>query len=170
MGAAAKEAVPHLLRLLENDKDEDTVYFVASSLGDIGPDARVAAAALKQTFKSPELSMQIAAAIALAKLGLSSDESIQFLVAEAKNRGSAYRGTAAHGLWFVPSQRETAIAALTECLKDPKEFSMGIFTVQEIGKDAKFAIPILQEIAKDRKDIYIRRAAVNTLRKIQATD
>lgn len=54
MGAAAKSAVPELIALL-NDSDEFTARAAASALGQIGPDARPAIAALQQaaaTWKS----------------------------------------------------------------------------------------------------------------------
>src|SRR5262249_35859443 len=142
LGATAKDAVPQLLNLLKSEHDSRTLSLVAYALGNIGPDAKAAAPELKRIFKSLDRSPRLSVATALAKLGQSFDESIQFLLSEVGNKKSELRYLAAYGLWFVEPHRSEAVAAIMEGLKDKDSFGMAAGNLQQFGADGKFAVPI----------------------------
>lgn len=142
MGPLAKEAVPHLLRML--GEDDSRVWIALSALKRIAPEDRQCLPILLEK--------------------LQAKDSYSRLYARNVNA----RNAAAAIVRIDPKQPE-AMAFLLEDLKKPRPpgdtFTMRV--LGGIGPPAKAAIPVLQEALHDQNK-HVREAAAKALRRIQA--
>jgi len=157
-----------LIDTLENNKDGGEVI---SILGDIGPEAKEAAPALRKALSAPPDWVRVEAAIALAKIGLKDDpEVLESVVASSDY--SSRRVEAAQALWTFYRQ----LGPLIEILRQHNYYrsseaarvldeSEAVRVLGEIGSDAQEAVPELVRALK-HNHLRVRVAARAALKRI----
>ncbi len=136
---AAKEiqnALPLILEKLlgyEGDGSDGARVVGATALGEIGPPAASAVAALLKRLKDEDGDVRVAAALALVRIDPDkhADAALAAIVAELKNPDLLIRIEAADALGELGSRARSAAAALNGALKDPEP------EVRQAAKDAQ---------------------------------
>ena len=78
---------------------------------------------------------------------------LRVLTAELRNKDKNSALEAAHALWNVEGQRETALAALLAGVSDRITAGVAVIHLEDIGPDAKAAVPALKaQLWKDRRN------------------
>lgn len=168
MGSDAKEAVPVLISLI-NDEDENLSRTVIMALGEI-KDARAIKPLIDTFYRNP--SSENVAPIALGKIG---SEAIPPLVEKLKEEKAIVRNFSASALGEIGPAAKVAVPSLIAMLKDPdvrtqairalgkikdkealqpllallkqKPLPEGVIeALGEIGPDAKAAVPLLESM------------------------
>src|SRR5437773_11727447 len=81
-----KQAVPDLARLLNPSEEKTLRIWVAFTLGEIGPEAKGAAEALRGALKDPDLTVRIHSAQALWKVTQDTKEALPVVLAGLDDR------------------------------------------------------------------------------------
>jgi HEAT repeat protein len=160
-----------LIGTLENNKDGGEVI---SILGDIGPEAKEAAPALRKALSAPPDWVRVEAAIALAKIGLRDDPEVPQVLESvgASSDYSSRRVEAAQALWTFYRQ----LGPLIEILRQHNYYrsseaarvldeSEAVRVLGEIGSDAQEAVPELVRALK-HNHLRVRVAARAALKRI----
>ena len=130
-GAEAREAVPALLRCLE---DERCALWVVITLGKIGPDAAVAGPALAKRLSSEDVDMRTHAAVALGRVQPKGPEGLAALIAMLEEEDRGTRQAAARTLGMLGSAAAPAVPALIRALDQPNDLSQSSrYDVNDLG-------------------------------------
>jgi HEAT repeat protein len=160
-----------LIDTLENDKEGGEVI---STLGDIGPQAKEAAPALRKALRAQHAWIRVEAAIALAKIGLRDDPEVPQVLESmlASSDYSSRRVEATQALWTFYRQLGPLIELLRQNnyyrgseLAKVLDESEAARVLGEIGPDAREAVPELVKALK-HKHLRVRLAARTALKRI----
>ncbi len=143
---------------LLKDQDAGVRRTAAGALGDIGPEATTAIAALKELLHDRQTSVRHDAADALRKIGPAAIPALTEVVRGEDCDAGVAAVSALEGMG------PAAVPALTALLKD-KDYGVRCAAVQGLGRIGPAAVPALTELLKD-KDERVRRSAVSTLERI----
>ncbi len=120
-GRKGRAGVEGLLAALKDGRPAIR-WWGAKCLGDLGPDGRSEAEALRPLLRDPSSGVRVAAARALCLLG-GEHEALPVLLAALKNEDQVVRHYAALALEDIgPVKAEPAMAALREARSDPYEY------------------------------------------------
>ena len=108
------DIVPLVIEYLTDDKEEVRRH-AAAALGFIGPDASSSVDALIKTLEDPEMSVRLAAALSLVKIGALA---IPPLTKALSRDNDNVRRHAAAAIECIGTKNEEVVSALTLCLKD----------------------------------------------------
>lgn len=119
MGPIAKDAVPNLVQLLQNDPSSSVKGEVCSALGHIGPDAAPAIPAVIAFLQSTDGGYERTyAASALGNIGKQPEQAVPVLITSVQNDSEpVVRQLAARALGSFGSDATTAVPALIESIK-----------------------------------------------------
>jgi HEAT repeat protein len=174
IGAQAKPVVPKLAEALLTDKQPEVRRTVAEALGKIGADAKDGVAALAQVLGDENVNDDVrrAAAVALGQIGVEAREALPTLrnaCQRTKERDKFVRSHAIHALGKFGKEE---VATLVECLKDDvAEVRLAaIAELNRLGKEAKDAIPALEETKTKDNSGVVREAAADALTRIKGEE
>jgi HEAT repeat protein len=122
IASRVEEALPVLLDILGRPGEDNAVYRAAAArtLGDIGPPALVAVAALTDARNDPHEKVKAAAVSALEAIGPPQTEEVDRLVEGLKSDHLTYRIECTRALAMVGRDRKDAIPELIKGLKHPE--------------------------------------------------
>jgi HEAT repeat protein len=167
MGAEAKKAVPHLMRLLE---DKGVRVRAMATLGDIGPDAREALPALLEVLKEGEpprpfvTDPRVTALEAISRI--SGPEVAGPLLLDAIQHGNSPRRFSALGAVErmrpqPPNLVPALLAALTD--KDKGVRRRAASLLGNLGAESRSAAPALLDLLHNDPDATVRQFAARAL-------
>jgi HEAT repeat protein len=173
MGPEAKEAVPELVALIE---DERQGFFpkgfyrdvVLEALAAIGPEAKAAVPAVTKLLKAKEGFTRVLAAYALWRIDRQTQVALAVFLKELANRKEELVPImAARALSDMGPEAKPAVPALLELLKsrDANVRLEAVKTLGAVGPEAAAAVPALREARKDRK-ASVQQEAGEALKKI----
>lgn len=146
MGAAAKDAVPKLIEIVQSDPWSDVRYEAASSLGDIGPDAKAAIPALISFLKDKDQGYdRVAAPQAMVEIDPQSKEAVQALIEALNDEDPAIRQYSAMALGDYGTLAQGAVPKLIEIIK--KDATTG--REQDLREGAEEALGKIGGTSKD---------------------
>jgi len=181
MGAAAKPAVPALVKALVRDpadRRNEVPRAALAALGEIGPGAAAAVPALIKLVEDPQRGLATSlfpfALATLGRMGPAAKEALPALqkLSDSKHPHHAQvRVRALVAQIRITGRPEEAIRILIEFLSDQsrKVRQQAAEALGDLGPDAKAAVPELEKLLKDRHK-YVRRAAAEALKKIRAEE
>ncbi len=155
VGPRAYEAVPALVKTMEEDADSLVQSFAAEALGNIGPEARSAIPNLKKALKSKNEELAINSALALWKIEKDLSGITVLGNAVESGRTILVRRTAARALAEIGSQAKDAIPSLIIGLKD-KESMVRADCALALGKMGSSARPAIQYLKPALQDKSVR--------------
>jgi HEAT repeat protein len=171
-GSDAKEAVPDLGRALRDDGEKEVRLSAAAALGRMGPDAAGAVGALAGALGDKEpAAVRVAAAEVLGGLGAKATEAVPALGKALGQPEPEVRLAVARALGLIAGVERTP--ALAEKLKDVvgdlrdalargKEVPQRVAlcdALEEVGEDAKPALPVLESLLKaDNGEVRLHAA------------
>lgn len=147
LGAEAKAALPALIEALK-DADADVRWMAADALGQIGGEAKTAVAALVEALKDPAI--RSIAIDALGGIGADAKGAAGPLAELLKSDNIHLRRTTAMALARIggPAARP-AVPVFVEMLRGDARLRWdALLFLSSIGKEAKEAIPVLNELVK----------------------
>jgi HEAT repeat protein len=147
LGADAKPAVPALIEALK-DADPEVRWIAVDALGHVGADAKPAVPALVAALKDPALCS--IAVDALGGIGAEAKDAAPSLAELLKGDNAQLRRMAAVALARIggPGSRP-AVPVLIEMLRgDPRQHWDALLYLSAMGREAKEAIPVLNELVK----------------------
>jgi HEAT repeat protein len=166
IGMEAKPALPALVKALKDD-DKFVRRFSAQSIGELGVEGKTAVPALTAALKDPAKEVVDAATTALVKMGPDGVTPLTDLLKD-KKRELAARKAAAEAFGSLGKDvPKSVVTALTDALKDNEIRIAAVMALGELGPEAKFAEDAITASLKDNKDRNYRRAAQESLRRIQ---
>jgi HEAT repeat protein len=167
LAEAGKDAKPAVAALIKALKDEDRFVrrFSAQAIGNIGPDAKTALKPLAALINDDKENVREAAVQALAKMG---SAAVPALTAALRGTSSDVQQLAVKALSKGGSE---ALPGLLGVVKDPKMLlairTQALDAVLAFdAKTAKVGVPILLEVARDRRNRQLRLECINGLGKI----
>lgn len=173
IGPGAADAVPALAAVLASERPVGELSAACEALGEIGPKAAPALAALKRHLEHPCRLVRVHAAVALAKVA-DDDSGRKELLAGLGDRNYRVRIVAAEGLWRMSKDRR-ALDVLLHSLRTSNpgdddnannELFMAIRALGRIGPTAKEAAPLIAP-RRQHYDLDLAAAAALALRSIQ---
>jgi HEAT repeat protein len=183
MGAKAREAVPALIAMLQEEEAPDQaeklpplemfpgqrgmgMESAARALGEIGPDAAAAVPALLQALKSN--ATRSAAARSLGKIGPAAKSAVPALI-ELLSQNNDSQGYVVEGIGGIGPDAVAAVPALIQLLQNnsPAVRMSAAKALGRIGPAAKSAVEGLNKLLGDKVD-YVRKEASIALDKILA--
>ena len=172
LGPAARPAVPHIIRVLEDPTGCASEGCVrpraARTLGKIGPAPGVVPALIR-ALDDEYGSVRLRAAEALGQLGSSAQEAIPALTTALEDEVPLRRVAAAEALWRITNRLEPAITVLQSTLKsdDAAARIRAARILGDIGPAAREALLVLKE-ALDKEtgfDAQVIRQAIENIEK-----
>jgi HEAT repeat protein len=154
--ALAHKAVPLLTGALR-DTDARVRACAAEALAETGPLAEPAVPALVQLLqKDTDRSARLQATLSLHNIGPGAKAAVPVLIEKLhREEADGVRVNTAAALGMIRSSPETVVPALVETfLKDehPDARRCAMMSIGQFGPDAKLALPLLREAAKDPKN------------------
>ena len=122
----------------------------AQVLGQIGPEAKAATAALSQAIGDENCEVRKSAAVALGKLGSEAKEAAPALIRALNDSDYYVREYAAAALGKIGPEAKAAVPDLIQSLKDEYSDVRGVaaWALGVIGQEAKAAVPDLIKVLK----------------------
>jgi HEAT repeat protein len=165
IGPAAKDAVPELVKLL-NDPDTGVRWAAVIALGSVEPGAKDAAPELVRLLKDPDGYVRRAAASALQGIGPAAKDAVPELVKLLRDPDGGVRGPAVEVLGSIGPAAKDAVPELVKLLRAPPPYAgtrgPAALALGRTGPAAKDAIPELAELLKDPNP-RVRREAAHAL-------
>lgn len=167
IGSRSTAIVPELLRLLQEDGDDNVRAEAAKALGNIGEEAEAASHALTAMLGNPDSDdrMRGEAARALARVAPQSPGTATALRAALDDRSGHVVICSAEALWSICRDTVRTVPALTARLGDPRIRDSAVQALYRIGPEASAAVPALLAAAKN-SDRLFRELVVMALQKI----
>jgi len=134
LGADARDAVPALVKILEQNISEDSQYYTAVSLGSIGPSAKEATPGLLRIAADTKNRSRRPAAQALAKIQAEPELAVPVLIKLLQDPKPGVRLGAADSLRLFGTDAKSAVPALINTLQDVEN------TVRDYATNALKAI------------------------------
>jgi HEAT repeat protein len=163
-GAAAASAVPALTDLLTSDNPRIRSH-AAYALGQIGKPAMPAVTALARMITDDDPSVRHAALDALAEIEPGPETAVPLLI---KSLGDQDPRVIRRALHALADRGAPIVPAMVEAMKDDRTEYWALLVLQEIGPDAKDAVPTILEILHEPNEPFQRMEAALTLGKIGA--
>jgi len=160
-GAKAAEAVPALTKLLK-DKSALVRAHAADALGKIGPAAKPAAPALAAAVADPDPGVRRQALEALAQIRPGPKIGFPLFIKVMEDADDTVRNRALHALADAGKE---AVPFLREALKNEKTAYWACLVVNQIGPEAKDAVPEVTQVLADKRP-EVRREAILALAEI----
>lgn len=156
-------AVPALSEALQ-DQSKQVRWYAASTLGEIGAEAKAAVPQLIVTLQDEDEYVRRIAAYALGKIGVEAALAVPYLIATLQDGDRNLRSVAAYALGKIGAEASAAVPYLTAALQDAdKEVrSYAATALGRIGADAKVAVPALIASLQEENQ-YVRRSAADAL-------
>jgi len=169
MGSRAASAVPTLVRLLEEDDDNDVRRVAAEALGDIG-EQEEAVPALTQALEDKYWRVRRAAVRALVKIGPHSDV-VPGLAQAMSDTDPRVRSAAAQALGDVGTRATEAVPPLVQALEDDSGIvrEAAVLALKGIDPRPEDVVPGLIEALDDEYG-FVREAARSALTEITEQD
>jgi HEAT repeat protein len=160
MGAAGKEGVPHLIKLLKDKRNgEQLREAIALALGEIGPEAREGIPVLLEAMKEGDRAVAIYATDTLGRIGAEDKRVIPALIKGLKERRTPrVRERAAEALGRIGPPAREAIPTLIDALKDSVKgqviieerlLANAVSALGQMGGEAKPALPLILKAARN---------------------
>lgn len=171
IGAASKDSVPELLKLL-GSPDPEVKNTAITSLGEIGPAAKAAEPALLDILKTSEGKTRNAAVFALSKIG--SEKAIPLIKKYAAAPGDDERLQLVCAWALVrnnphdPETVKAALPGLTKALSDERPLVRreAANAISLMGSQAKSAIPALTAALKEEQNPRVIQELITALAEI----
>ncbi|QDV17077.1 putative lyase [Gimesia panareensis] len=171
IGAASKDSVPELLKLL-GSPDPEVKNTAITSLGEIGPAAKAAEPALLEILKTSEGKTRNAAVFALSKIG--SEKAIPLIKKYAAAPGDDERLQLVCAWALVrnnphdPETVKAALPGLTKALSDERPLVRreAANAISLMGPQAKSAIPALTAVLKEEQNPRVIQELITALAEI----
>jgi HEAT repeat protein len=160
-GAKAAEAVPALAKLLK-DKSALVRAHAADALGKIGAAAKPAAPALAAAVADPDPAVRRQALEALAQIRPGPKIGVPLFIKVMEDADATVRNRALHALADAGPQ---AVPFLRAALKNEKAAYWACLVLNQIGPEAKDAVPDLVQLLADKRP-EVRREVILTLAEI----
>jgi HEAT repeat protein len=171
MGSRAKDALAALKERLKDD-DGLTRVRAAQALWFIDRQADVAVPALGEAMKDKDLTVRRAASLALFQLQPRPKEALPIFTAAMKDEDSLTRVQSAQAVWQINHKADEVMPVFMEVVKNPKEHALALnqtlTALNELGPEAKAAVPALVEVLKGPNNNLYVFALTNTLGTIGA--
>jgi len=159
-GSGLEAAVPRLKRLLASPNPSIRAH-VASSLGDIGPDAADAVTELTTALADRDEEVRRESAEALGKIGHAAKSAIPALL---KALGDDKNSVTMHAAWSLGRMGTEVIPPLIETLADPKLRYSAVVILGGIGPAAEPAVgPLTEILSEPRLGVDLGREIVLAL-------
>jgi HEAT repeat protein len=155
LGAAAKEAVPDLVKVLLQDKDWFVRFAAAEALGKIQAEA---APALSQVLEDGSGNAAFLALMALREIGPEAGEAIPSLIGLLEGADPLLRTKAAETFAFIEPVSEDTVSLLIQKLGDADDDGQQAIT-RALGAIGSEAVPQLIEALGDEDPNMQERAA-----------
>jgi len=177
LGSKAREAVPALIKLLDND-DVELRAKVVATLGEIGGSRRKVVAALETQLTSESETIRYRAAVAIGRQGPAGQVAVEALVSAAFDESAKVRhavrdaleatevsrdiilplmiksleqadpATLQSALDMLAEQGAAAVPKLCDALEHPEACFYACLVLAEIGEDAAEATPALTKVVE----------------------
>ena len=163
----AERALP-LLETAMNDLDKFWWTNISMSLNHNGPRTATAVPVLLKLLREGEVGRKNDAAEALGKIGPPAQKAVPALIDALNNQYEAVRNPAALALGKIHSDPQIVVPALIQAMKlGPTSAPLSATqALGEYGPAAKTAVPVLTEAAEHSEDPEVRKAASESLKKI----
>jgi HEAT repeat protein len=151
LGHAGPDAVPHLLRLLD-DVNPGVREAAVSSLGAVGPKAKEALPALEKIVKEEKGYIRTLALFSLGKLGAEAKPALPLLLESVRGKDAELRFPALVALEQVPGDAKDVVPALDEAIKAdvPPAFRLKAARLRlKLDPDPDPVLPVLGELLKE---------------------
>ena len=163
---AALEAVPALVRVIEDRKMPGLRAECAYALGSFGPKAEAAVPALMQLLRQSAAADRLSAAGALVSIRGSTPEVKAVLMEGLKDKNLGDRARAMGTLGRMGPEAKEAVPMLVEALKDVDLRYQALEALRLIDPGAKLPVPILVDILERDQDTLTRERAAEALSRI----
>jgi HEAT repeat protein len=177
MGRDAEQALPVILRILEEENRETTRRWACpkiqliASLEQIGPDAKAAVPTLIRVLRGDtDWSVRSGAARALKAMGPEAREAVPALLENLDVRQANLRGSVVRALGAIGEGADAAIPRLIMVLKDPDSLvrQEAAYALADIGTRREEVIAALKRVADEKKEEkYMIETARDVLRELQ---
>jgi HEAT repeat protein len=160
LGPVAKQAIPSMTKVLEEDKNSEVRSEAALALSKVGPEAKEAVPALEEVVrKDPSKEARLHAIAVFEALGPDGKAGVPVLIERLKEKDRDTRERIVAALGAIGPAAKPAIERLIPLMHDAQLRPAVQDTLAKIGKDSvKPLIPLLTDTNSD-----LRLAAVQTL-------
>jgi len=162
MGESARDAVPHLIRLLENE-DPRGRSVARLALGEMGESGRDAVPQLIELLADEDPDVRTYAVLTMGEMGESAKDAVPKLIELLDDED--LRAGAASALGEMGESAKDAVPKLIELLDDEDLRAGAASALGEMGKSAKDAVPKLIELLDD-EDPLVKNCAASALGKM----
>jgi HEAT repeat protein len=159
-----RDAVPSLIKTIQDPKLVHLYIELADGLGTIGPDACEATGALAVLLQSEDEDLRQRVAWALGQIGPKAKSSLPGLSLAAKNSSPLIGIRIAQAMFKIHADNTGSLSILLKAMKDDDSDirNMAIEVFEEMGPKAAKAVPALIVALKDI-EISVRTAAARAL-------
>jgi HEAT repeat protein len=179
-GRAAKEAVPLICTILDQDPDWKTRRLAAYSLGRIGADRETMLPALKKALADKHELVRAEAAEALGGSRFAADELVPLLTKLLEDKSPEVKAGAIAGLGQLGKSAKAAVPLVHKIAKSSEDLPPNkegrdlratcVVALGNIGPAAKEAAPLLLSWLATSKSEDVRLEIIHTLGQIQAQE
>lgn len=146
----ARSVMPHLLRVFETARGPERSYILAGFIRDLEPDAEVVAPTLARAISDLDLEVRKSAAFLLMEYGSRRKgpllaESVAPLAKALKDSDVGLRSEALRALGQIGPAANPTLAAVEECLEDPKLRIDAAYALWYIDRRTNVAIEIIPD-------------------------
>lgn len=157
---AGPGAVPVLVEMLQTSSSNEVRWTAAEILGELGPDANPASAALLRALRDPDPYVQSVAVEVIPKVGTPAAEAVPAL---AELLDGEHAPVAARAISVYKAQAATALPQLLDVLTDTSRSTDARWnaarTIGKTGPPAISAVPVLIEMTRDHEGTVRGNAA-----------
>lgn len=165
IGPPAADAVPALVKLMEQDADPLSRIAAAKASARIDPKNETAVPLLVEALKDKTGKVRKRAAESLGDLGPGARPAVAALAKAAKDSDPTVSWAVIDALGQIGPDAEPAVPALVEALKDASARGAAVDSLGQIGRKARTAVPALEQVLKG-DDVTVRWAAAAALVRI----
>jgi len=138
LGPTAKDAVPALIEIYEQNISDRSQDAAVMSLGFIGPAAETAIPLLAKATNNPDWGMRADTAWAIGQIHAAPDLAVPALIQFLHDPVPHVRDNAANALWSFGTDAKPAVPALVEALKDSDimVYDSAVGLIRQLDPDA----------------------------------
>ncbi len=164
------------LRYLLRAIDEETRYYAAKALAEIGPSALSAVRELTRALYDKSARVRAEATGALARIGPPAKQAVPDLIKRLADEDPQVRGRAVGALRKINSSPEITVPALVKRLEDPGQGGERVANIRlnlvdalgDFGPEAKEATPVLMKLWNESNDLGFKYFTFGALARIKA--
>jgi HEAT repeat protein len=165
-GAAAVPALKGLLPADKKGNDNALRSAAATTLGDIGPDAKPAVKALHALLTEKDAGLQHAAIVALGKIGPDAREAIPELLELMSDKDAKLKLAAIEAVGRIGAESKISVKMLAGLVDSP-DSQVGPLAIEGLARMGKNAVPVLVEGLKkpdaNRRLLILRAMVANKM-------